>query len=493
MNAVLHENPMERFEAVFLTNQVIDLSGETVVPDKMPDIGLLGDTNAHVLLRGKRVEDGHGTIEGELMVSVSFLPDGAAGICVLHMEIPWRVDFESEKISDTNTVVADVRVMQLETRLLNPRKILVKAKLQAEITVYGKRMLVIYDDIEETNVVQVRRESVTCTFISAVCEKTFAATDEYPIPADMTGIEIIGKSVQFRVDDVKTLTNKLIVKGTVLSDVVIASETGTSEKVSFTSSFSFIAETDCEQVSDDVRISIMPTAMFYEPAANGRMLSVEVHGVCQIVSYEKKEFTFMSDAYSNFYPCACDYETMTVYAERKKELRRENVTGSISCHSQVDRVWFLTAGGVSLGGNEMSELSVQIGLCVQYENGTTDWLKARVPMIIKKQPTERVLSVRIGDLYGSCSGAEIEYRLTVDYELQEENAVDLKMISSIAFDDERLNTAKLPSIAVVRSGGSLWELARKYASTVDLIRTYNELEEEECSTNTLLLIPRQRQ
>lgn len=492
MNAVLHENPMERFEAVYSTDQIIELSGETVVPDKMPDIGLLGDTNAHVLLRGKRVEAGHGTIEGEMVVSTSFLPDGAVGICVLNMEIPWRMDFESDKISDTNATVVDVRVIRLETRLLNPRKILVKAKLCAEIAVYGKQVVTVYDNIEETNAIQVRRESIACSVVSAVCEKTFVATDEYPIPADMTNVEIIGKNVQFRVDDVKSLTNKLIVKGTVLSDVLIVSDTGASEKISFTSGFSFIAETNNERVSADVSVSIMPTAMFYEPASGGRTISVEVHGVCQIVSYERIEIQYMADAYSNFYPCECTYEEVSVYAERKRELHRENLTGTVSCHSQVERVWFLTVGGVFFSGNEKPEINAQIGLCVQYENGTTDWLKASVPMTIKKQQNERVSGLRVGELYGSSNGTEIEYRLTVEYELWEEDTMEIKMLSSIMLEEERPYEHMHPSIVVVRSGRSLWDLAQEYRSTVDLIRTYNELEDEECRANTLLLIPRQR-
>jgi hypothetical protein len=78
------------------------------------------------------------------------------------------------------------------------------------------------------------------------------------------------------VEEVKTLSNKLIVKGSVLSDVVISSNDGSAERINFTSAFSFIAETDCEHVSDNVSMCIIPTALYYELSGNGHVLSFAI-------------------------------------------------------------------------------------------------------------------------------------------------------------------------------------------------------------------------
>jgi len=37
----------------------------------------------------------------------------------------------------------------------------------------------------------------------------------------------------------------------------------------------------------------------------------------------------------------------------------------------------------------------------------------------------------------------------------------------------------------------LWELAREFGSTIELIKTYNQIEEDEVTASTLLLIPKQ--
>lgn len=492
MNAVLHENHLEHYGIIYTGRKSFEVSGETVVPDKMPDIGQLGDTIAHVLLRSKRTESGRCVMEGSLSITVSFLPDGAAGLRVLNMEIPWQTEFASDEIGDGSMAVGTVQSVRMDTRLLNPRKLLVKVELLGEITVYEKQASVIYDGVEDGQNIQVYCESADVSLVSTVCERTFAATDEYPLPADLSGPEIIGKSVQFRVEDVKTLTNKLIIKGTVLSDVVIASESGESEKVSFTSGFSFIAETDRDRVSDDVCVSIMPTAMYYEPASNGRVLSMEVHAVCQMVVYEKKTITYLSDAYSNFYDCSCGEGELSVFTDMKVGQQRESVNGVISCRSQISRVCFLTAACMHGDEKEALQTSVQISACVRYENGMHDWVKKTVTVPIKKKPADRVSSLRLGDLYGVVNGTELEYRLTVDYELREENKCSLKLLTSVSFDEDQPIGREQASLIVVRSEGRLWDLARKYGSTVSLIKAYNGLEDQEIDAKTLLLIPRQR-
>ncbi len=488
MKAELHESSLERYEMVYEGQKTMEITGESVVSDKMPDIGLLGDTRAYVLLRSKRTETGAAIMEGDLSIEVCYIPDGAAGFCVLNMQLPWIAEYQSDKISGEHTAIGTVQVVHLETRMLNPRKILVKAKLEGNMRVFSLKKSFLCDDIKDDETIQVRREELTCSVISTVCEKTFAATDEYPMPAGLNGSEVIGKSVQFRVDDIKTLMNKLIVKGCVLSDVVICSEEGETERINFTSAFSFIAETDCDTLSDEVRIDIMPTAMYYELSSNGRTLSVEVHGVCQMTVYGKREIKYLSDSYSNFYLCQCDYDDLMVYRDMKIESHREKLSGSITCRSQLSCVRFLTAS-YTLGE---AQINIRVGACIEYENGSLDWVRKQTVMPVQLKDGECLSEVRLNDFHSGCSGAELEYRMNVEWDTVCEERVTIKHLVSVECDEDMPLPQRDSSLILARWEGSLWELARKLKSTVQLIQTYNELESDEVSRDTLLLIPRQR-
>lgn len=494
MNASLHENQLICYQQTYTGQKMLEITGESVVPDKLPDIGLIGDTNTHIFLRSKRVQSGSGIMEGDMCAGVCYIPDGASGLCVLEINIPWQVEFGSELIRDDAVAIGHVSLGGLETRMLNPRKVLVKVQLQVQFSCFEKGSAVVCDGVDEDVRLQVCRKETDCSVIATVCEKTFVASDEYPLPGDLTGGEILHKSVQFRVDDVKTLANKLIVKGSTLSDVVIAAENGNAEKVSFTSSFSFIAETDCEALSSDVKVCIMPTALYLDlTSGSGTVLNMEVHGVCQIVAYTKQTLLYLSDAYSNYCDCRLEYRPVTVFCDMKSGLQRESVSGEIACRGQASRILFMTAAMTAPTRSENRvQIPVQISACVQYESGASDWVKQQEMVTLTLKDTEQLIGVRLGDLHGITTPRGIEYRLTLDGEVREERLESLQTLSAVELDEESPCRKERPSLTVVRSGGSLWELARRFGSTVSLIRQYNQLEEDDVEDERILLIPKQR-
>jgi len=492
MKAALHENQMSCYERLYEQRKIIELTGETVVSDKMPDIGLLGETNANALLRAKRTDRGIGILEGELHVTVCYLPDGMTGCCSLDLMIPWQSEFESDEIKDRCSVIGDVKVVQLETRMLNPRKILVKAQLEAVFTAFEKHTISIYDSMEETSAIQCRTTTAECSVIGTVCEKTFVAADEYPLPADLVGGNILCKSVQLRIDDVKTLTNKLIVKGSAISDVVMVTEQGYAERINFTSGFSMIAETDCESVSADTKMVLMPNALYYEVTSDEKLLSVEIHGVCQMLAYTKQKMTYISDVYSNFYECEIESKEIDVIMDSKNGVQREQYSVTIPARSQIARILFATA---SVYGCKDMGKSVRVRLCtsvcVVYENGTRDWIRKESSEELKVKDSEYVTGVRVADIYSVDSGEEAELRVSVEYDVKEERECGLHMITSVETDDEHPYCQVRPTLSVVRRDGELWELAREFGSTIELIKTYNQIEEDEVTASTLLLIPKQ--
>ena len=492
MNAALHENQMTCYEQTYNGQKVFEITGESVVSDRLPDIGLVGETNARILLRSKRTQSGGGTMEGDLLAGVCYIPDGAGGLRLLELTIPWQVQFDSAEITDDAVAVGEVRICGIETRMLNPRKVLVKAQVQADFTCYEKHMVTVCDDVEEASQVQVRAETLSCSTIATVCEKTFVVTDEYPLPADVTGGTVLHQAVQFRVDDVKTLMNKLIVKGTVFSDVVIAGENGAGEKVSFTGGFSLIAETDCEAVGTDVKAVLMPTAVYYEISPGSSVLQMEVHGLCQMVAYTDCTLTYLSDAYSNFGDTQASYRPMTVYCDTKSTVRRESVSGVLPTRGQVARIVFMTAVPLTpVCNGQVSRVPVQISACVQNEGGALDWVKRQETLELHLKESEQICMVRTCELHGLPTAGGIEFRLTMDVEVREERVEVLQTLSAIELEEDAERHQYRPSLVVVRAEGDLWDLARTYGSTVDLIRRYNHLEEDEWSDRRLLLIPRQ--
>lgn len=501
MDTTLQTNTIACYKKGYTSVLTAEETGETVVPDRMPDIGMIANTGACVLLRSKEATDGNVTMQGEIQVSVLYIPDGEAGLRALSLSLPCTAVFDAPEITQDCVPVGTMRVCAVEARLLNPRKILVKAEVTTELVCYVPDTAGYCKGGAGTSGSPVQLHCAAAKFstVAAVCERTFIVTDEYALPSAAAGGEVVRKNAQFRVEDVKTIANKLIVKGTVLSEVLYATETGTIETVSFGTAFSQIVETDSEDISPDAKVLLMPTGLYYEiiNGENGPALSVELHGVCQAAAMAQHEIEFVSDAFSNRCACDVEYSPLHVITQNRVSTQRETVRDTVPCKSAVSQVRFATCtvGRVTVTGDTVN-VKVDVELCVGYESGVDDCVSRRMEVNFQGDgeapATLSADNVRCTDVYAVPSGNGAEIRFAVEADLRTETVCDLETVSAIHLDEERPCTQERPSLTVVRAGGPLWDLARKYGSTVDLIRKLNELEDDTVPAGSVLFVPRER-
>lgn len=501
MDTTLQTNTIECYKKGYTSVFTAEETGETVVPDRMPDIGMIANTGACVLLRSKDAADGSVTMQGDIQVSVLYIPDGEAGLRALNLSLPCTATFDSPEITQDCIPEGTMRVCSVEARLLNPRKILVKAEVVTELVCYVRGEACYCKGVTEDTQPMVQLHHATGKFstVAAVCERTFVVTDEYALPATAAGGEVVRKNAQFRVEDMKTIANKLVVKGTVLSEVLYTTESGTVESVSFGSVFSQIVETDSEDISADARVMLMPTGMYYELVSgeNGPVITMELHGVCQVAAMRQHEVQFVSDAFSNRCACDVEYRPMNVITQSRVSTQRETVRDSVPCKSAVAQVRFATCtiGKVTVNGGDVS-VRIDVDLCVAYENGVDDCVNRRIEVNFQTDAEAPAMlsadGVRCTDVYAIPSGTGAEIRFVVEADLRTETTCDLETVSAIHLDEEHPCDQNRPSLTVVRAGGSLWELARKYGSTVDLIRQLNELEDDIIPAGSVLFVPRER-
>ena len=500
MDVALQTQTFTGYEPVFSDTQTLETAGEMIVPDKMPDIGRIADADGVVLLRSKEAEDGKLRLQGEVQVSVLYLPDGAAGFRALHFALPLEVLAESEEISHSCVPTAELTLAGVEARVLNPRKILVRAEVQAETACYGFTTYSYSADVEKSPEapIQLRQTREKISVIPSVCERTFVVTDEIALSGAAADGEIVSRRAQFRMDDVKTVGNKMILKGSVVSDVAYLNSAFRLESVSFTTPFSQIMEMDSEEITPNAQFRVMATGLYYElnHGESGDRLTMELHAVCQTAALSMREVSYIADAYSNAYPCAPEYRTDRVRLDTHTETLRETLRETMGGKSDVESVQ-LAACRVRdcTVRTDGVYIRLELKLCVQYAAGVSDCLSKTVEVQFAAGETdgERVPErVRCLDLHTVLSGGGVEVRLTVEADLRTTRWGTLRSLTGLTLDEEQLSCQNRPSLTVIQSGGALWDLARKYGSTVELIRAWNDSEGDFAPSGEVLLIPRER-
>lgn len=129
MDISLERRFLSSFKLIGSGKKVCDISSDIVVPDTKEDILRVIMTNAEYSIRSKDVESGRAVMHGELKVTVVYVPESGDGLCTLSTDIPFECEFEVSSADSGCAVVAELDVISVDTRILNPRKVMINAQV----------------------------------------------------------------------------------------------------------------------------------------------------------------------------------------------------------------------------------------------------------------------------------------------------------------------------------------------------------------------------
>lgn len=506
MEVKLKRNSINCYNNVYSTSFSREETAESVVPDVLPDICQIIDTDAVIMLRSKEVEQGRVCLTGIIEISVLYLPDGEGGVRKLGFTMPYSGTVESPSISENTKSVAALKLNTIDTRILNPRKVLVRCDVFAEMDCYDENELSMFSGVEGDGQ-EIKVKAETCAFspITAVREKTFVISDEFQIPSSKPPVgEILKKQVCLTVDDAKPVGNKLIFRG--VAQVSILYSGGQDNAVvssTFSTSFSQILETD--RFGDDVHanVSLMLTGAYFELVPNsqeGRLISAEIHLVAQVVCTSDTELNYISDAYSNKCALTLSSEDMVLTTIMRQSSLRETIKDVLETPDAVRELIYVynTMGAVSVNGGNV-KFSVYVQAIYRSESGAICRASKRISVESSVEIDEdmevKVSCVKCAEVYAAVTSGGLEIKMPVDIDLFIVKSAPIISVVSIAADsDQPIDVSTKPSVTVINPDRSsdLWSLAKKYGSTPAMIASANDIEDTEGIVGRLLIIPRER-
>lgn len=197
---------------------------ENIVPDSCGDIARIVDTTGTVCLTGRELTgDGRFCASGSVEASVLYIPEKEEGPRALHFQIPFQCYGEGQ--GDASCENLDIRgeLHSIDTRVLNPRKVLTRANLTLYPTGCRHVSLSVCTGVEDesNDGIQLLREQKQTRVAAGVKEKEFTFTEELPLSPGRGGAEeILSTRVDVRGTDSKLIGSKLVVKGLIAATVL---------------------------------------------------------------------------------------------------------------------------------------------------------------------------------------------------------------------------------------------------------------------------------
>ena len=503
MNIDLKSDKLSWLKPVFRRRFTKEETIEVIVPDALPDILRILDTDGTPYLRGKDCEAGRVSVTGLTELTVLYVPESGRGVKKIPVELPFSAACDGEGITPDCLITASLGLVSADARTINPRKLVVRAEVAVDAALYVPES-VYNTSPRDREGIYFRSESMTLTLPTAVNEKTFIFTDEAHLPAGAPAIgELLRASVSMSAESVKPVGSRAVIKGKAVTVLLYESrDDGTLCREAVVTPFSQIVETDASGDVTDFELSLWLTGVHISRGAmdddQGEAVSVEIHAVAQCAAYVNLPVEWVKDAYSTGFAMTPARSALALDYLTERNTVSETLRASVPASGSVGDIHSVSARLTASGHREGPEGPVWIAavsVTVIYSEASGEILSAARKVEMERPAREGTdFEISFGpDAFTAVGDGVIDVRLPVEITGVSRGHLELERIESVEFDeDEPLDLTALPNVTVTRAGKqSLWELAKTHMSTEKDIREANGIEAgEEPEEGTVLLIPR---
>lgn len=479
---------------------------EMIVPDACPDMVQVTDTYGFCCLTRREMTDSGALLAGTVRVTVLYLPEGEADLRKLEAELPFQHLSECSQGDSSCRLIARAAVVTAETRMMNPRKVLIRVDLRESVQIYRPEVLSVGSGLEDGDSlgVQQRVEHYQTACALEPSEKAFSLEETLTLPAGKSPVaELLRLQPTAYCNEARLIGSKLVFKGGVSLRLLCRNEAGELSSAEFDLPLSQMMEAGGAGEGAAFQTAIQVLDWQLGPlSTDGRSVSITVELAAQAVFYESVPIALITDAYSIHYPLTLQSETLqlqrladcTVLRQPIRTfLEADGVRSVCDCHLEL---------GIPQLGREgdLTALTVPTEASVLYLNEQGVYQSQRTNFSVSVQrplPEDGKLTCRcnVTQLEALPAAAGIELRGMVEFQLRFRQLFEAQGVAEIELDQEHpLDHTGQPSVVLRRpaAGEDLWSVAKSYSTTTQEICSANDLNEDQPLGSQMLLIPRKR-
>lgn len=476
-------------------------TAETIVPDSYPDVERILDTFASVVLRGKEVRNGSANVSGGIHAGAIYAPEDHSAPHVLHFYIPFTIKVENENLTEATQVHVDCKIRSVDARVVNSRKVLLRANLCGRIKGYEAAEQEEYTFLpEQESDLQLKQNTYQIVRAVEMVEKPFTIAEEAELPSGRAAMQELYKyQADAEVSEEKIIGNKGVFKGNINLKLLYLTEDEEIATWSCQLPFSQYAELEREYDEESFQTSIALTDINVEDAnGQGKRLLVNLQLLAQGIVIGQESFDAIEDAYSIHHDFSLRWRDMESTGQLDRQSLSQNVRGAVAVpvKSIIDTQAYIDTPVAKREGTQMT-IMAPIHASVLYldETGEIQGISTRMEATCQTALAEgctcRASANLSGEPFAVPSGEGLEIRCTANFDLDSISTERIRTLCGGELSDEPISAKGRPSIILraVSPEEELWSIAKHSRTTTDAIRSANALSDDEELPNGMLLIP----
>lgn len=483
------------------------VEGDMIVPDIKPDILNTISTSGNICIYKKEILDGKIRVDGKINTYIVYLPDsdneGARGISG-GIDFTQIMDFE--QVTSQMELDEEVTIKSIECKVLNGRKVSIKAVLQICAKVYSNENIDIINQVNEIQDIQTLKSDLNInSLIGTGSSKTYAK-DTFIIDNIDNLAEILKTDISIINKDVKVSYNKVLAKAEANVKILYLTEDNRIKLIE--NNMPIMGFIDVQNVSEEhlcdlkykvKNIIVKPNSV----EEHSIYTEIEIELNCKV--YETKSINVIQDMYSPTQELK--YSTKLIHTMSNKQLikqiysMQENIAISEIGDNQIYQVIIKPEiNNQNIAGKKiMYEGEVKLEFIFASDNiSRIDTKQCVLPLNF---------SVDVPDLEQGCNintdidiirddfvidgRGGVNSNIDLEFNIDISKTVAINVIDQIEVDETRQKEICSMIIYFVKPGDSLWKIAKKFKSTVEDIARVNNIEDvDKIYPGQQLFIPR---
>ena len=492
-------------EVICQKNSQTMVESDVIVPDVKPDILKVLEVSGSICITQKTVQQDKVFVQGVVKMNVLYVPDGdvIGKIKSLNTTQDFNHAIDVRGAESDMQVSAEAELESFDYSLINSRKINLRCTAGIGIKVTKPAILDISTDVEDVGDIEINREKlrVISSLTGAECQIILREQLDLPIGKPAIG-EILRLTAVPSSVELCMMENKAVAKGQVRLCTLYCSEgdDGSIQFMEHTIPFTEILDVDGAVEDMEGDIEYIPSDMYFEVRDDSdgepRILGIELVLTAVIRGSEILELQGLSDAYS--LRGAVNLATKTYRLEQLLD----NNTAQIAHKVPVQVPPMLP--GISQVCDIASSAKVD-RIAVEGEQITAHGTVHSAILYLTDDEKTPVCSFTHTSEFSQsfmlpAAGPDTacDAKVFVDhtsYTLNGNDGLDLRCIISLALKalktgevtlvdeiilDETASEQNCPCMVIyfVQKGDTLWDIAKRYRTTVEDIMKTNQLDSD---------------
>ena len=471
----------------------VTVEGDVIIPDVKPDILNAINTNGTVCVYKKEIMDGKVRLDGSINLYIMYLPDNDSD-CVrsINTSLDFTHIMDIEEARENMTFEDDILIKSIECRVLNGRKVNIKANMSISVKLYSNESIEIISEIENNPDMQLLNNTFEVNSMLGRGTTKVYAKENISIDNIDEVAEIMKMNLNISNKDIKISYNKVLAKADLNVKIMYLTEDNRINVAK--SQIPIMGFVDIPNVSEenicDTRYSIKNVVL--KPNNNethGIYIEAQIELTCS--AYEKKEMNIIQDLYSP------EKEVKFKQREINAMTGKENIKDLVQINEQVQipeiighRLYDVEVNPMITSENILNDKIVYDGnveLKFMFESETTAMIDIKTIELpfnlstdVKKIDKQSNLSTNISastqDFIIGQNG-NIDCRVNLEFEISVSKSRTVNIIEDLNIEESTIEKNYSMVIYFVKQGDTLWEIAKKFRSTVEDITEVNGIED----------------